>query len=235
VSCGLPAWVLISEENKPSVIIADIHTTVFQLDLVISQTKQSFDFMEHEVVVQISNKIKSIRKEKSLTLQDIADRAGVTKGLISQIENSRTIPSLLVLIQIIKALEVDLDLFFNDLGAHGNGAPILVQRKSDYERFEKEPASGYEYSRIFTKKVKQSTVDIVLLEIQPGSSRDFVQTEAFEYKYIISGKVRYQFTDQEIELEAGDSMLFDGRLAHNPKNEGDTTVQMLVVYFFEEK
>jgi hypothetical protein len=30
-------------------------------------------------------------------------------------------------------------------------------------------------------------------------------------------------------------MLFDGRLAHNPKNEGDTVVQMLVVYFFEEK
>jgi transcriptional regulator with XRE-family HTH domain len=191
--------------------------------------------MEHEVVVQISNKIKSIRKEKNLTLQDIADRAGVTKGLISQIENSRTIPSLLVLIQIIKALEVDLDLFFNDLGAHANAVPILVQRKADYERFEKEPSSGYEYFRIFTKKVKQSTIDIVLLEIQPGSSRDFVQTEAFEYKYIISGSVKYQFLDQEIELGAGDSMLFDGRLTHNPINEGTEVVKMLVVYFFEEK
>lgn len=191
--------------------------------------------MEHEVVVQISNKIKSIRKEKNLTLQDIADRAGVTKGLISQIENSRTIPSLLVLIQIIKALEVDLDLFFNDLGAHANAVPILVQRKADYERFEKEPSSGYEYFRIFTKKVKQSTIDIVLLEIQPGSSRDFVQTEAFEYKYIISGSVKYQFLDQEIELGAGDSMLFDGRLPHNPINEGTEVVKMLVVYFFEEK
>jgi transcriptional regulator with XRE-family HTH domain len=191
--------------------------------------------MEHEVVVQISNKIKSIRKEKNLTLQDIADRAGVTKGLISQIENSRTIPSLLVLIQIIKALEVDLDLFFNDLGDHANAVPILVQRKADYERFEKEPSSGYEYFRIFTKKVKQSTIDIVLLEIQPGSSRDFVQTEAFEYKYIISGSVKYQFLDQEIELGAGDSMLFDGRLPHNPINEGTEVVKMLVVYFFEEK
>jgi transcriptional regulator with XRE-family HTH domain len=191
--------------------------------------------MEHEVIVQISNKIKSIRKEKNLTLQDIADRAGVTKGLISQIENSRTIPSLLVLIQIIKALEVDLDLFFNDLSAHSTAASILVQRKSDYERFEKEPSSGYEYFRIFTKKVKQSMIDIVLLEIQPGSSRDFVQTEAFEYKYIISGSVRYQFVDQEILLNAGDSMLFDGRIAHNPINEGTEVVQMLVVYFFEEK
>jgi len=121
------------------------------------------------------------------------------------------------------------------LGAHSNAVPILVQRKADYERFEKEPSSGYEYFRIFTKKVKQSTIDIVLLEIQPGSSRDFVQTEAFEYKYIISGSVKYQFLDQEIELGAGDSMLFDGRLPHNPINEGTEVVKMLVVYFFEEK
>lgn len=191
--------------------------------------------MEHEVIVQISNKIKSIRKEKSLTLQDIADRAGVTKGLISQIENSRTIPSLLVLIQIIQALEVDLDSFFAELSRYSKDSKIIVQRKSDYERFEKEPSSGYEYFRIFTKKMGQSTIDIVLLEIQPGSTRDFVQTEAFEYKFIISGSVKYVFRDQEIILNAGDSLLFDGRLEHNPVNEGEVPVQMLVVYFFEQK
>ncbi|MEB2774354.1 XRE family transcriptional regulator [Algoriphagus sp. D3-2-R+10] len=191
--------------------------------------------MEHEVIVQISNKIKSIRKEKGMTLQDVADHAGVTKGLISQIENSRTIPSLLVLIQIIKALEVDLDSFFTELDLHTRESPILIQRKSAYERFEKEAASGYEYFRIFTKKVKQSTIDIVLLEIQPGSTRDFVQTDAFEYKFIISGSVRYVFRDQEIDLESGDSMLFDGRLEHNPVNVGDIPVHMLVVYFFEDK
>lgn len=191
--------------------------------------------MEHEVIVQISNKIKSIRKEKGMTLQDIADHAGVTKGLISQIENSRTIPSLLMLIQIVKALEVDLDSFFSELDLHTKESPILIQRKSAYEKFEKEAASGYEYFRIFTKKVKQSTIDIVLLEIQPGASRDFVQTDAFEYKYIISGSVRYLFKDQEIDLDPGDSMLFDGRLEHNPVNTGDVPVQMLVVYFFEEK
>lgn len=191
--------------------------------------------MEHEVIVQISNKIKSIRKEKGMTLQDIADHAGVTKGLISQIENSRTIPSLLVLIQIIKALEVDLDSFFSELYQYAKESPVLVQRKSAYERFEKEASSGYEYFRIFTRKVKQSTIDIVLLEIQPGSTRDFVQTDAFEYKFIISGSVRYVFRDQEVELESGDSMLFDGRLEHNPVNIGDVPVQMLVVYFFEDK
>lgn len=189
--------------------------------------------MENEILVQISQKIKSIRKDKNLTIQEIAERAGVTKGLISQIENSRTLPSLLVLMQIIKALEVDLNFFFNDLSLDGREAPILVLRKEEYSKFEKEPASGYQYERIFTRKIKSGAVDFVLLEILPGSVRNFVTTDAFEFKYILQGTVKYIFRDQTVELFEGDSMLFDGRLEHNPVNEGKETVRMLVVYFFE--
>lgn len=184
-------------------------------------------------MVQISQKIKSIRKDKNLTIQEIAERAGVTKGLISQIENSRTLPSLLVLMQIIKALEVDLNFFFNDLSLDGREAPVLVLRKEEYNKFEKEPASGYQYERIFTRKIKSGAVDFVLLEIKPGSVRNFVTTDAFEFKYILQGTVKYIFRDQTVELFEGDSMLFDGRLEHNPVNEGKETVRMLVVYFFE--
>ncbi|WP_194976230.1 helix-turn-helix domain-containing protein [Aquiflexum lacus] len=189
--------------------------------------------MENEILVQISQKIKSIRKDKNLTIQEIADRAGVTKGLISQIENSRTIPSLLVLMQIIKGLEVDLNFFFNDLSLDGREAPILVLRKEEYQKFEKESASGYQYERIFTRKIKTGAVDFVLLEIQPGSERDFVTTDAFEFKYILQGSVKYIFRDTIVELHEGDSMLFNGRLEHNPVNEGIVPVKMLVVYFFE--
>lgn len=189
--------------------------------------------MENEIIVQISQKIKNIRKDKGFTIQDVAERAGVTKGLISQIENSRTIPSLLVLIQIIKALEVDLNFFFNDISLEGREAPIMVLRKEEYSKFEKEPASGYSYERIFTRKFKDVAVDFVILEIQPGSERDFVTTDAFEFKYIIQGSVTYHFRDQSIVLNEGDSMLFDGRLEHNPVNEHKIPVRMLVIYFFE--
>jgi transcriptional regulator with XRE-family HTH domain len=189
--------------------------------------------MENEILAQISQKIKSIRKDKNLTLQEIAERAGVTKGLISQIENSRTIPSLLVLMQLIKALEVDLNFFFNDLSLDGKIPPILVLRKEQYERFEKENNSGYLYDRIFTRKFKSGAVDFVLLEIQPGAQRDFVTTDAFEYKYMLQGSVAYHFRNETIWLNEGDSMLFDGRLEHNPVNTATTPAKMLVVYFFE--
>ncbi|MDR6940299.1 helix-turn-helix domain-containing protein [Mucilaginibacter pocheonensis] len=191
--------------------------------------------MEEDILIQISNRIKERRREKNITVQELAIRANVSKGLISQIENSRTIPSLMVLIDIIKALEIDLNEFFKDIRSKSDHLPVLVKRKSEYEHFEKEHATGFHYQRIFTQSITQSTIDIVILELEPDAVRPLVKTDAFEYKYILQGEVEYQFNDDKIILNQGDSMLFDGRTPHTPKNLGKTTASMLVIYFFEEK
>ncbi|MDI3321242.1 helix-turn-helix domain-containing protein [Pinibacter soli] len=190
--------------------------------------------MKEDILLSISQRIKELRKERGITVQELANNAQVTKGLISQIENSRTIPSLMVLIDIIKALDVDMNAFFKSISPQRD-APVLIKRRNEYEHFEKEQAIGFDYHRIFSKHIKNTTVDIVLLELQPGANRPMVQTEAFEYKYVIAGKVEYQFEKENIIVETGDSMLFDGRLMHTPLNLGKTTATMLVVYFFEKQ
>jgi transcriptional regulator with XRE-family HTH domain len=190
--------------------------------------------MEEDIIIQISNHIKEKRREKNITVQELAARANVSKGLISQIENSRTVPSLIVLIDIIKALEIDLNIFFKDIHNKSKQPVILVKKKNEYEHFEKEHATGFHYQRVFTQFITQSTVDIVILELEPDASRPMVETEAFEYKYLLSGQVDYVFEEQTISLSQGDSLLFDGRISHTPKNTGKNTATMLVVYFFEE-
>ena len=142
--------------------------------------------MEDNTIFKISNKIKEIRKEKGITIQEVADRAGVSKGLISQIENNRTIPSLLVLINIINALNIDLNEFFKDFNSELDSGPVVVRKKDTYSPFEKESAIGFHYKRIFTTAMDSSTMDIVLLELLPDAERPMVETEAYEYKYIIS-------------------------------------------------
>jgi transcriptional regulator with XRE-family HTH domain len=191
--------------------------------------------MEDDILIQISNRIKDRRREKNITVQDLATMANVSKGLISQIENSRTIPSLIVLIDIIKALDIDLNVFFKDIHSKGANFPLIIKRKDDYEHFEKEHAVGFHYQRIFTQSIKNSTIDIVILNLEPGAHRPMVETEAFEYKYILSGQIAYQFGDNAYTLNKGDSMLFDGRVAHTPTNTGKGVASMLVIYFFEEK
>lgn len=190
--------------------------------------------MEDDVLIQISNRIKDRRREKNITVQELASRANVSKGLISQIENSRTVPSLIVLIDIIKSLEIDLNVFFKDIKYNGREFPLLIRRKEAYEHFEKEDATGFNYHRIFTQSIKKSTIDIVILDLEPDAQRPQIQTEAFEYKYVISGTVDYHFGDEVYHLKQGDSMLFDGRMPHTPKNSGKEKASMLVIYFFEE-
>ncbi len=191
--------------------------------------------MEEDTLLQISNRIKERRREKNITVHELALRANVSKGLISQIENSRTIPSLIVLIDIIKALEIDLNDFFKDIRSKNTHLPVLVKYKHEYEHFEKEHADGFLYQRVFTQSISKSTIDIVILELEPNAIRPLVQTDAFEYKYILSGKIEYQFNGESMRLSQGDSVLFDGRIPHTPKNLGNTTASMLVIYFFEEK
>ena len=189
--------------------------------------------MKEDTIVQISNKIKEKRREKNITVQELADRAKVSKGLISQIENSRTIPSLIVLIDIIKALNIDLNAFFRDFKNNDGHPVVLVKKASEYEYFEKEDAEGFLYQRIFTQSINKGTVDIVLLELEPNAKRPMVETEAYEYKYIIGGSVSYNINNEIYELSAGDSLLFDGRIAHTPTNIGKDKATMLVIYFFE--
>ncbi len=59
-----------------------------------------------------------------------------------------------------------------------------------------------------------------------------IKTDAYEYKYIIKGKVEYQIEETKYVLEEGDSLFFDGRLPHKPANLGTTDALMLVIYFF---
>lgn len=190
--------------------------------------------MKDDILIQIGHQIKERRKNKGITVQELADKASVSKGLVSQIENSRVIPSLMVLIDIIRSLDVDLNVFFKDIGVTKTTKTILVKRREDYSYFEKEGAIGFHYHRIFTHNIKNATVDMVLLEIEPNARRPMTATSAFEYQYIISGEIAYRFEDENIMMRVGDSVLFDGRIPHSPKNISSQSAAMLVVYFFEE-
>lgn len=190
--------------------------------------------MQEDILFQISNKLKEVRKSKGVTLQEIADEAGVTKSLVSQIENSRTIPSLPVMLGLIKALDIDLNVFFKDIISTAPGENVMVRRKEDYQPFTKENAKGYFYQRIFSKQFKDNHIDVVLLRLEKDAKRPMVRTNAFEFKYMLSGAVEYTVGKNKHILNQGDSMFFDANELHNLKcHECDEAV-LLVIYFFNE-
>jgi transcriptional regulator with XRE-family HTH domain len=191
--------------------------------------------MQKDVILQISNKIKEKRKEKNITIQELANEVGVTKGFISQIENNRTVPSLTVLLSIIRSLHIDLNTFFDELqGENGEADKVLIRKKEQYQDFQKENARGFHYQRILSTHIQDKHIDMVLLRLQKNSRRAMVRTDAFEYKYVIEGDVEYSIGENKYVLGPGDSIYFDAREPHNPKNIGEGDALMLVIYFFIE-
>jgi transcriptional regulator with XRE-family HTH domain len=190
--------------------------------------------MQEDILIQISNKIREFRKQKNITVEALAEKADVSKGLISQIENNRSIPSLPVLMNIILSLNLDLNDFFKNINLKKQAKDkVILKRKAEYKLFEKETAKGFVYHRIMSPDLQDGPIDIVLLDLQKGASRtQMVKTEAYEYKYIIKGNVEYLIKNEKYILEEGDSIFFDGRLGHKPCNIGSTNALILIVYFF---
>jgi len=188
--------------------------------------------MSESLLLLLGDKIRGKRIQKNITLEQLAGKAGVTKGLISQIENNRTVPSLPVLFNIIHSLGDDVKTFFEDMHESLNGH-ILIVRKGEEQPFEKEAIKGFSYKRILTRTVATQATDLVLLELKKGAARkQLIRTDAFECKYLLKGKIEYQIEKETFILNAGDTLFFDGRARHRLKNIGRTTALILVTYLF---
>jgi transcriptional regulator with XRE-family HTH domain len=189
--------------------------------------------MQEDLILLIGERIKSKRLKKKITLEELANRAGVTKGLISQVENNRTVPSLPVLFKLIHSLEEDVKTFFEDMHGYFTNSHVLIVRKGEEKLFEKEPVKGFSYKRILAKTLVAQAVDIVLLELKRGAGRkQMIKTDAWECKYVIRGKIEYQVEREKFILEAGDTLFFDGRASHRLRNIGNGEAIILIAYLF---
>lgn len=188
-----------------------------------------------DLLIGIGSRIKTIRKENKLTISEVASRASVSNGLISKIENGRTVPSLPVLLELINALGVQPSDFFVGV-EHKIAGKFIHIPKHDQSVIEKEIDSrGFSYKRIFSKRLETIGFEAIILTIEPNSKREKIITDAWEFKYIISGSITYEIDDETVELSSGDSLYFNGNYPHVPINKGKENCIMLVLYFYAEQ
>ncbi|AUC85734.1 DNA-binding protein [Polaribacter sp. ALD11] len=185
-------------------------------------------------LIGIGKRIKAIRNKQKITISTLATIAGVSNGLISRIENGRTIPSLPVLLELISALEIDASTFFEGVESKA-GAKYILTKKNEQQFIEKETeAKGFTYHQIFGKSLNAIGFEAVILTVATNSFREKVTTDAWEFKYILSGTCKYIIDNEEVIVAEGDSLYFNGRLPHVPVNTSNNSCTMLVLYFYSE-
>lgn len=183
-------------------------------------------------LVRIARAIKHRRKQMDLSLEELAVRAGVSRSLVSKVENSRAIPSMPVLIKVARGLQIALsDLV---LGTDASEEPrFVVIRSSDHVVQEKEDAVGFHYENLISRVLNDSLFEVSILTVEPRGKRQPVQSDGSEFLYVLEGVVAFHLGEEVVTLATGDALFFDGRISHVPVNTGDCMARMMVIYLID--
>ena len=158
--------------------------------------------------MDIGKKLKGLRIMKNLTQEELADRAELSKGFISQIERNLTSPSISTLMDILQCLGTDLKEFFSD-----SEDSQIVFRKSDY--FEKTDAELKNTIQWIIPNAQKNIMEPILLTLEKGG-----QTypdnphEGEEFGYILSGSVEIHIASQVFKAKVGESFYFQPKYKH---------------------
>jgi transcriptional regulator with XRE-family HTH domain len=211
--------------------------------------------MNHDDMLNIGAKFRAARKERKLSLRELASKADVSPSLLSQIENGRANPSVMTLYNVAEALSVSITYFFPDSEAPQK-APILVRTdttaselRADYEtafdvlqhRIQKSPLitplsrlsielkGGVRWERLTASEEE----DIQFLEIQyqPGASSGSTMSHhsGREFGLILAGQLKLELGFEHYTLNPGDSIMFASTTPHRLSNEGAELVRAIWV------
>jgi transcriptional regulator with XRE-family HTH domain len=166
--------------------------------------------------LQIGMKIRRMRQEKRMTLQALADATGLSKPLLSQIENEQVIPPLATLLRIGKAFDVGLHSFFQEEGTRkciftraGESRKQTTRSKSGFE------IPPYNYNSLaFGKKGSNFEPFIVEFEQRELSDDLLVSHEGEEFLFLLEGELVFHYGDQIMRMRPGDSVCYDSSEQH---------------------
>jgi transcriptional regulator with XRE-family HTH domain len=176
----------------------------------------------------LGGRIKALRADRQLQQRQLAEKAGLTPSMLSQIESGRLTPSLHTLGKVAGALGMPIASLFEPAP---NGR-LRISRKKDY------PVVSFDGTgetwQVLGAGLFQGKIRSVVATIGPrgkGVKTDTVIIGPGQMKlfYVIEGKVALYYNGDAHALEAGDSAYLDGGTPHNWENVGARTARALWV------
>jgi Uncharacterized conserved protein, contains double-stranded beta-helix domain len=159
--------------------------------------------------LKIGEKIKELRVQKSLTQEELADRAELSKGFISQLERDLTSPSIATLVDILQCLGTNLEEFFSDTSSEQ-----VVFKKTDY--FEKYDSDLKNDIKWIIPNAQKNMLEPILLTLDPGGSTyPDNPHEGEEFGYVLSGSITLHIGNKTYKAKKGESFYFTAGKKHH--------------------
>ena len=165
--------------------------------------------------------VRARRKESNLTLQQLADSAGLSAAFISQVERNKVVPSIVSLANIARALNTNVTEFMEiPQGEH----PVRSADNPQYIQMD----SPVTYIQL-SANMKLQKMDAILMRIPPGHVFPVDQRDGEDFLYVLEGELYSELGNIKKTLKAGDSMHFNSRTRHTASNLSEADVLLLYV------
>ena len=152
--------------------------------------------------MDIGLKLKELRILKGLTKEELADRAELSKGFISQLERNLTSPSIATLMDILQCLGTTLGEFFNE-----SPEEQIVFGKADY--FEKQDQELKNEIKWIIPNAQKNVMEPIMLTLEPGGETyPDNPHEGEEFGYILQGTVSIHLGNKIYKAKKGESFYF---------------------------
>jgi transcriptional regulator with XRE-family HTH domain len=181
-----------------------------------------------ELEAIIAAHTREYRIAKGLTMASLAQRVGMSKAMLSKIENAQTSSSLSVLSRLAAALEIPVTALFRGIDSDreavftpaGHGAEI-VRRGSNV---------GHLYRMLGQLRGQGKRLEPLLCTLTEVSEVfPLFQHPGTEFIYMLDGVMRYVHGEARYEMHAGDSLIFDGEGPHGPEELVQLPITFLTV------
>ncbi len=158
--------------------------------------------------IDIGRKIKELRAMNGLTQAELADRAELSKGFISQIEANHTSPSISTLEDILQCLGVTVSEFFRDTVDE----QIVFGDEDYFEKVDVELNNRIEW---IIPNAQKNEMEPILMTLAPGgSSYPDNPHEGEEFGYVIKGEITLYIGPKQYSIKKGESFYFTADRPH---------------------
>ena len=173
--------------------------------------------------MDIGAKLRRLRQQRNLTIEELADRCELSKGFISQLERDLTSPSIASLSDILQCLGTDLSAFFSQTDEQ-----VGYTAEDMFVKEDPEVLKGS--IKWLVPDAQKNHMEPILVEMQPGGrTNEEAPHEGEEFGFVLSGTVALVIGQRRIRVRREESFCFHPTDNHYLMNIGKTAARVLWV------
>jgi transcriptional regulator with XRE-family HTH domain len=182
----------------------------------------------------IANHVRNRRQAIGLTVAQLAELTGISKGMLSKIENAQTSPSLATIERLAAALDMPVTSLFRGLAEERDA--VFVKAGTGPEIVRQGTRAGHTYELLGSMRGPYKRVEPLLVSL---SDRNEVfplfQHAGIEMLYMLGGVMEYSYGRQSYRMVRGDTLQFEGDIPHGPTKLIKLPIRFLSITMYGDR